>query len=216
MSDDTYTSIGGRRTAELKVKDSTFLAEAVPVSGVEQAEAEIEGIRRREHGAAHHCTGYRVGADGETFRFNDDGEPGGTAGVPILRRIEAAGLTNTLIVVTRYFGGTKLGTGGLARAYGEAAERVLETCEFVRHVISQPVYVSFEYDDTSAAMHTIDRFGAEVADSTYTERTELMLAVSRSRVEAFVEAFAAALSGRGTLALGDEARKRYREAGSRE
>lgn len=199
MTEDSYTSIRRRETAELKVRDSRFIAEAVPVSSADEAEVAIERTRRREHGAAHHCTAYRVGVDGDVYRYDDDGEPSGTAGLPILRQIDAERLTNTLVIVTRYFGGTKLGTGGLLRAYGEAAGRALEACGRVRRVIFTRVNVSFEYDDTSAAMHTVNRFGAKVVDSSYTHRTELTLAVPRSDADAFRDALTEALGGRGEV-----------------
>src|SRR5690606_11612852 len=123
---DTYRVVAGTARAELREKGSRFIAEVFPVETEEEAAAAIEAVRRREHAATHHCTAYRLGPEGELFRASDDGEPSGTAGLPILRQIEARGLTNTLVVVTRYFGGTKLGRGGLIRAYGEAAARALD------------------------------------------------------------------------------------------
>lgn len=201
--EDTYLSVGARARTEIKVKGSRFIAEAVPVQTVDEAEAEIAAIRKREHSATHHCTAYRLGPDGELARYNDDGEPSGTAGAPILRQIEGKNLTNTLVVVTRYFGGTKLGTGGLARAYGEAAEQVLDATNFVRHVISRRVNVSFDYDDTSPAMRTIEQTGAEIVGTNYSDRTHLTLAVRRSRVQNFVRAFTDALGGRGSVVVED-------------
>ena len=124
---DTYLTIGGYARAEIKIKGSRFIAEAMPVARVEAAEKEIAAVCKREFNATHHCTAYRIGPNGDVFRYNDDGEPSGTAGIPILRQIDGRSLTDTLVVVTRYFGGTKLGTGGLIRAYGDAARQVLET-----------------------------------------------------------------------------------------
>lgn len=118
---DTFHTIARAAEAEIKVDGSRFLAEAIPVDSRATVASEIEAIREREHKATHHCTAYRLGRDGADARSNDDGEPTGTAGPPILRQIEARDLTNTLVVVTRYYGGTKLGTGGLVRAYGDAA-----------------------------------------------------------------------------------------------
>lgn len=199
MAGDTFKSIRGPSSAETKVKGSRFLAEALPVTSEDDAEAAIAEIRRQTYDATHHCSAYRLGPIANVFRYNDDGEPSGTAGAPILRQIEACNLTNVLVVVTRYFGGTKLGTGGLARAYGEAAERALAAANFVTHVMFERVNVSFRYDDTAAAMHTIDRFDACVVDSRYTDRTDLIVDVPRSRVDAFIEAFVNALGGRGEL-----------------
>lgn len=194
---DVFKSVGEAGSAEIKIKGSRFIAEAFPVWNEHEAEARIEHVRAREHAATHHCTAYRIGPEGKVFRYNDDGEPSGTAGRPILRQIEGRHLTCTLVVVTRYFGGTKLGSGGLARAYGEAAAAVLDRIKSVEHVISERVNVSFKYDDTTPAMQTIDTFAAKVLDSTYTERTELTLAIPRSKVEEFLRAFTDALGGRG-------------------
>ncbi len=201
MSDgeDVYRSVEGRARSEIKVKGSRFIAEVFPVASEDEASAIIDEIKRREHAATHHCTAYRLGPGGEVFRYNDDGEPSGTAGLPILRQIEGRDLTNTLLVVTRYFGGTKLGTGGLARAYSDAASDALDRAKIVEHVISERVNVSFDYDDTAAAMRTIERFGARVVESTYADRARLALEVPRSRVEAFGQAFVDALAGRGSL-----------------
>lgn len=197
---DVFHAVGEQGTAEIKVKGSRFIAEAFPVESEDEALRLVEEVRSREHAATHHCTAYRLGPDGDVFRFNDDGEPSGTAGRPILRQIESRNLTNTLVVVTRYYGGTKLGTGGLARAYGEAAAAVLDATKCVAHVISERVNVSFDYDDTAAAMLVIERFGAEAVESRYSDRTALTLAVPRSRVAEFLRAFRDALGGRGEAA----------------
>ena len=197
MSADTYVSIAGPARAETKVQGSRFIAEAFPVATEEQTERAIDSVRKREYNATHHCTAFRLGPDGELWRYNDDGEPAGTAGPPILRQIDARGLTNILVVVTRYFGGTKLGTGGLIRAYGEAASAVFDKSIFREHVINVIAHVSFAYEDTSPAMHTLSRFAAEILESRYSDRTELVVALRRSTVGDFEEAFRDALGGRG-------------------
>lgn len=194
---DTFLVINRSATAEIKVKGSRFLAEALPVTSTAEAEDEIAAIRKRAYDATHHCTAYRIGPSGEIFRFNDDGEPSGTAGAPILRQIDGRGLTDTLVVVTRYYGGTKLGTGGLIRAYGDAAAEVLDIAPVRRHVIRVPVRLCFGYPDTSPAMHTVSRFDTEIQETRYTEETEMIVGLRRSEVDAFVEAFVEALAGRG-------------------
>ncbi len=202
--DDVYHSIAAYAQAEIKVKGSRFIAEAFPVANADGAEAKIAEIRKREYNATHHCTAYRVGADGAVFRFNDDGEPSGTAGAPMLRQIDGRGLTNTLVVVTRYYGGTKLGTGGLIRAYGDAASEVLDHCTITQHILRTAVRVRFAYDDTSPALHTIQQFDTVVQETHYSEDTEMRLGVRRSVVDQFVAAFVNALAGRGTAEVVDE------------
>lgn len=196
---DTYRTLEAPAHTELKVVDSRFIAEAFPVESAERAEARIDAIRKREHKATHHCTAYRVGRAGNTFRYNDDGEPSGTAGPPILRQIDARELTNTLVVVTRYFGGTKLGTGGLVRAYGDAAAEVLERAQIVEHVERVPVRIRFAYDDTTPARQVLQRFDVVIEDEAYSDVTELTVAVRRSEVDAFTRAFTDALGGRGEI-----------------
>ncbi len=197
--EDTYRILCAPARVEVKVKGSRFIAEAFPVADIAEAEAAIETVRRRAYSATHHCTAYRVGADGAVFRFNDDGEPAGTAGRPILRQIDARELTNTLVVVTRYFGGTKLGTGGLIRAYGEAAALALDAAGHTECIRRKRVDLRFGYPDTSPAMHIIHRFDAEIRGTRYGDDTAIQVAVRRSQVDDFVSAFIEALGGRGTV-----------------
>lgn len=195
--EDTYYTLGDFARAEIKIKGSRFIAEALRVETVPEAEDAIDAIRKREYNATHHCTAYRIGPAGKTFRMQDDGEPSGTAGAPILRQIDARRLTNTLVVVTRYFGGTKLGTGGLVRAYGDAASDVLAAAPVEERVVRDRVRLRFGYDDTSPAMHTLNQFAALMLETHYTEETEIIAGVRRSEVEAFIETFVQALHGRG-------------------
>ena len=163
------------------------------------AEETIAAVRAREHKATHHCSAYRLGVTGDTFRYDDDGDPSGTAGRPILRQIDARDLTSTLVVVTRYFGGTELGTGGLARAYGDAAAAALEQADRVSRVVRTPVQIRYEYDDTAPAERVLRQFDADVRASEYTDVTTLTVGVRQSEVDAFVDAFRNALSDRGDV-----------------
>ncbi len=205
---DSYQTLAGRAEAEIKIKGSRFIAEALPVPDENEAEAAIQEIRKREYSATHHCTAYRLGPDGAIFRYNDDGEPSGTAGPPILRQIEGRVLTNTLVVVTRYYGGTKLGTGGLIRAYGDAAALALDRSRIEERILRTPVRLRFAYDDTSPAMHLLSRFDTELLDTRYSEETELTVAVRRSQTAAFAAAFTEALAGRGESRIEETTRRR--------
>ena len=202
---DTFRTIAHDADAEIKVDGSRFLAEAMPVDTREAVGSAIEATRSREHTATHHCTAYRLGREGADARSNDDGEPTGTAGPPILRQIEARDLTNTLVIVTRYYGGTKLGTGGLVRAYGDAASRALDRASIVERVVRVPIRVTFAYDDTSAANQVLHRFDVTVTARDYTDITAWTVAVRRSQVDAFLEAFTNALADRGTIVRVGEA-----------
>ena len=196
-ADDTYRTLRGPARAEIKVEGSRFIAEVFPVQDEEEAEERIETVRRREHGATHHCWAYRLGQEGQRFRYDDDGEPTGTGGPPLLRQIDACELRDVLAVVTRYFGGTKLGTGGLAGAYGEACEEALAAASLREKVVRRDVRVTFDYDDTGPARHLIERFEATVEAEHYGERTTLEVGVPRSQVEAFQRAIRDATAGRG-------------------
>ena len=199
---DTFRTLIRPALAEPpKTKGSRFIGEASPAATEAEAEVHLAAVRKREHAATHWCWAWRLGLEGDAFRYSDDGEPNGSAGAPILRQIDARELTNTVVVVTRYYGGTKLGTGGLVRAYGEAASEVLDAARIVERVIRVPVRLRFAYDDTSPAMHTVSRFDAEVAEQHYSNDTELVVRVRRSEVAALQAAFVDALGGRGTVTL---------------
>ncbi len=198
---DTYRTLVQPGTAAFKERGSRFLGEAAHVQSADEAQEALAAIRRRERGATHHCWACRLGAD--RFRYDDDGEPSGTAGAPILRQIDGRGLTHVLVVVTRYYGGTKLGTGGLARAYGAAAAQALEAARVAarvaERVLRTPLRLRFAYDDTAPARQTLSRFDAELTGETYAEATTWHVAVRRSQAEAFVQAFTNALGGRATV-----------------
>ncbi|GAB5534076.1 MAG: YigZ family protein [Rubricoccaceae bacterium] len=196
---DTYRTLASPRTAEPpKSKGSRFIGEAFPVTSEADALAAVEAVRAREHASTHVCWAYRLGADGSRSRSADDGEPSGTAGLPILREIEGRSLTDCLVTVTRYYGGTKLGAGGLARAYGEAAATVLNVSPVRTVVVRVPVELRFAFPDTSAAMRQLDVFDAEIAEQNYTpEGTVLTLNVRQSEADALAAAFVDATSGRG-------------------
>ena len=198
--EDVYLTLRKGVEAEIKVKGSRFLAEAMPAADEDTAEAAIAAIRKREYNATHHCTAYRIGPAAGLCRFNDDGEPSGTAGPPILRQIEARDLTNTLVVVTRYYGGTKLGTGGLIRAYGEAASLALDAAPVQQCILRERLRLRFGYDDTSPAMHSISQFDAEIQETHYSDATEIIVGVRCSQVEGFLNTYTNALGGRGEIA----------------
>ena len=195
---DTFHAVASGTRAELsKVRGSRFIGDAFPVAVEDEAFSRLVEVQQREPAATHHCWAWRIGPAGERFRSSDDGEPSGTAGAPILRQIEGRGLTNTLVVVTRYYGGTRLGTGGLLRAYGDAAAAVLDAATLVEHVDRLALRLAFAYDDTAATMQTLHRFDTELTEQQYTDETQLVVRVRRSQSEELLAAFTEALGGRG-------------------
>jgi len=120
---------------EERVKDSRFIATAAPVSDEKEANTFISEIKKEFHDASHNCSAWRIGRGNKSiYRYNDDGEPSGTGGRPILKAIEIRELSDICVVVTRYFGGTKLGTGGLSRAYGQLATELLKKSEIKKNM----------------------------------------------------------------------------------
>ncbi|MDH4071104.1 MAG: IMPACT family protein [Ignavibacteria bacterium] len=192
---DEYKTILRESESILKVEGSRFLARALPVDASAAAEKALKGIRRRYHDATHHCFAYRTGTTGEEFRCSDDGEPSGTAGRPILFSIDKYELTNILVVVTRYFGGTKLGTGGLARAYGAASDQALKEAAIATRYITEGLLVTLPHDQIGNVMRCISGAGIRIDDTTYDEDVHLRLEVRRSRIESLKEELAEATAG---------------------
>jgi len=183
---DEYRTIETESLAETKVQGSRFIARSIPAMSKEQAEGILQQIRKQYHDASHHCYAYRVGTSGDLFRYNDDGEPSGTAGKPILAAIDRCELTNLVVVVTRYFGGTKLGTGGLVRAYGGAALEVLRRAEIVTKYETEPLVASFPHSQIGNVMQLVSRTGTEIKDTEYDEEVHLHLKVRKSLKESLV------------------------------
>lgn len=162
--------------AELVERGSKFHALAHPAGSAEAALALRDAERRRHHDATHHVFAVRL--SGDAFRYDDDGEPSGTGGRPVLSELEARELVETAVVVTRWFGGTKLGTGGLARAYGAAAARALETARTRAVVAGEVRHVRYGFEDTGAVARVLATHGARRGSDEYgpaTTRTEVRI-----------------------------------------
>lgn len=142
---EVYFTIEKTATAEFKDRGSKFLAYAWPVKSVEQVKECLQEVKKEHPKATHHCFAYRLGTDGNQFRASDDGEPSGTAGKPILGQIDSKGLTDTLVVVVRYFGGTLLGAPGLINAYKMSASMVLQVIPAVQKNVEAKYHLSFDY-----------------------------------------------------------------------
>lgn len=194
---ETYKTVRERSESTLREKASRFIGRAFPVQDEKAVQAVLAQLRKEEWDATHHCSAYRLGLSPVRTRADDDGEPSGTAGIPLLRALESFDVTNTLLVVTRYYGGTKLGTGGLIRAYGEVGKQALEGAVLTIHRVENYLRIGFAYADTSPAMHLIDRFEARIMATRYDTHTEIDLAIPPSRMTLFKEAFRESTGGRG-------------------
>ena len=176
-----------------KIAGSRFIADVAPATDESACLAFVETIKLREPGATHQCWAYRL-SDGRE-RSSDDGEPGGTAGPPILRRILGADLHDVVVVVTRYFGGTNLGTGGLMRAYGGAAAAVLEASTIVTRPILSAWELIYPYELSSPVTHVLATFEAATVQSEYGEQVRVVVAVRAGSAVEFVDAILEATSG---------------------
>lgn len=142
---DTYLTIAATSLGEFKEKGSKFIAYAYFVSNETDIKEKLDLLKKEHFKATHHCYAYRLGTDGKNYRANDDGEPSGTAGRPILGQIDSFGLTNLLIVVVRYYGGTKLGTSGLINAYRESAKEALSNAVKIEKIIESQLECTLAY-----------------------------------------------------------------------
>ncbi len=182
---DSFRTIEAPATTELRIERSRFLGNAFRAASRDNAETIYSEIQRRYHDATHNCYAYRVGLDSNSFtRYSDDGEPAGTAGRPILEAIDSAVLTNVMVVVTRYFGGVKLGTGGLARAYRDTATATLKEARIVEELIYQYFKLAFDHDDTSIVMHLLSESGIRPAQTEYAESVIITARIRQSQFEA--------------------------------
>ncbi|MFH0841806.1 MAG: YigZ family protein [Bacteroidota bacterium] len=152
---DSFKTIKSLSSGSFKDKGSRFIAEAWPVRDQDQIDSILEETRKTYHDAKHHSYAYLLGMEGLIWRANDDGEPSGTAGRPILGQIRSFGVTNVLIVVTRYFGGTLLGVSGLINAYKKAAASALEKAEIIDHVIHEFYEINYPYAAMKSVMKII-------------------------------------------------------------
>lgn len=168
-----YKTVYRGGEGEITEKKSRFIANVVPVSSEEEAVEFIESIRKKYWDARHHCFAYIIGEKSELKRFSDDGEPGGTAGKPILEVLAKEGVSNTAIVVTRYFGGTLLGTGGLVRAYGAAAKAGLSAAAVISKIPGMRLSIGTDYTGLGKIQYILGQRGITVLDTVYTDKVEM-------------------------------------------
>ncbi len=162
MVKDTYSTLAAPATGEFRDRGSKFLAYAFPVEEEEEWQQHLESVKKEHPKARHHCYAYRLGMDENNYRANDDGEPSGTAGRPILGQIDSFGLTNVIVVVVRYFGGTLLGTSGLINAYKTCAQEALQNAEIAERVVEDVFRLRFDYPLMSDVMNAVKRLELQI------------------------------------------------------
>ncbi|GGN11253.1 hypothetical protein GCM10010967_53930 [Dyadobacter beijingensis] len=186
LFDDSYQTVAGPAEGFFKDKGSKFLAYAFAIANESEAKTHLADLRELHPKAVHHCYAYRLGADRMSYRMSDDGEPSGTAGRPILNTLYSRNVTNVLVVVVRYFGGTLLGVPGLINAYKTATELALDASEIVsRHYFS--IYkLSFEYPQMNDVMRIVKEMELPVREQSFEMQCEMEVEVRSTLVERFV------------------------------
>lgn len=167
MTDDTYKTITDKAEGIYTEKRSKFIAIALPVRSVEDVKACLEEYQKKYYDARHVCYAYMLGPERKEFRANDNGEPSGTAGKPILGQINSNGLTDILVIVVRYFGGIKLGTSGLIVAYKAAAAEAIGNAEVVERTVDTTIGFRFEYPLMNEVMRIVKEEGPEIVSQGY-------------------------------------------------
>lgn len=180
---DTYVTIAAPAEEQYTQLRSRFIALAIPVESEQEALAHVARLRQQYYDARHVCWAYRLGPTGERSRSNDDGEPSGTAGKPILGQLVSLGLTNIMVLVVRYFGGVKLGTSGLITAYREATIAALEASERLECIIERALQVSFGYELMGEVMRHVKEMGARVLVQDFRESCILELSIRADEAE---------------------------------
>ena len=182
---DEYKTISENKISEgyYTEKRSKFLAFAHHVETVDEAMEIVKNYRKKYYDARHCCYAYVIGAEGETFRANDDGEPSATAGKPILGQINSHDLTNILIVVIRYFGGVKLGTSGLIVAYRTAAADAIEKCEIETRQVEEIIRYQFTYPMMNDVMRIVKEMNPKIIEQNFDNTCEIVLSIRKSEAE---------------------------------
>lgn len=188
----TYQTLARPVTARLEIKKSDFITYAYPVTSREQAMFHVEQLREKYADARHHCWAYIIGDPNNTTSagFDDDGEPGGTAGRPILNVLQHKSIGNVIIVVVRYFGGIKLGAGGLTRAYAGSAQAAVDEMLLTPYVPMTQVQVAADFANESQVRYVVEDMGGSIGEVTYSKAVTLTVALPEAEVETLKERLA--------------------------
>lgn len=189
LQSDEYRTLSSLSEGSFKDKGSKFLAFAYPVSTEEEIKDILQNLRKQYHDARHHCYAYRLGHEKLVYRANDDGEPSSSAGKPILGQLQSYDLTDTLIVVIRYFGGTLLGVPGLINAYRSAAREAIENNRVIIKTVNDDILVNFDYLAMNDVMRIIKEEDVNITSQEYDLECSIQLNVRRSQVSRLLKKF---------------------------
>lgn len=200
---DNYLTVQGSGQTEINIKKSQFIASVARVESEEEAQAFIQKIKKEHYNATHNCSAYVVGEKQRFQKANDDGEPSGTAGVPILEVLLKREIEDTVIVITRYFGGIKLGSGGLIRAYGQAATAGIEATGVVLRKQYHLMSIQVDYTWLGKLENEIRQSTYELKEITYVEDVEIFVYVAPEELEKFTEWMTEMTNGQAHLTIAD-------------
>ena len=186
MSKDSYKTIARATETTYRQLSSKFLVYAYPVETEEEIKEHLDALRKKWFDATHHCYAWRLGPQGEHFRANDDGEPSSTAGKPILGQLLSQEVTNCLVVVVRYCGGTKLGVPGLIAAYKESTALVLSECEIIERTVDVRINVSFSYMAMNDVMRIVKDMQPRVVDQQFDNLCTMTLTIREGDSEQLI------------------------------
>ncbi len=186
---DQYKTIVAPSEGVYKEKGSKFIAFAYPVFSEDQFKEKLQQLKKDYHDARHHCYAFKLGLSENEYRFSDDGEPNNTAGKPIFGQIQSFELTNVAIIVIRYFGGTKLGVGGLITAYKEAAKEALNNSTITKRTVDNIYEIVFGYEIMSDVMNFIKKNNLEVVSQVLEEKGVIQFRIRQSESETIIELF---------------------------
>jgi uncharacterized YigZ family protein len=184
---DQYKTIAIPSEGTYKAKGSKFKCFAIPVFSEEEFKEHLARIKKQNPDSGHYCYGFRIGADNKLYRYSDDGEPSSTAGKPIFGQIQSFELSNIMIVVTRYFGGTKLGVGGLITAYRAAAKEAIENATIINRTVDNVYEIQFGYHIMSEVMNFIKKQKLEVISKILEESGTIQFRIRQSEAENIME-----------------------------
>ena len=186
MAEDSYKTIARAAETTYRQLSSKFLVYAYPVESEEQIKEHLDALRKRWFDATHHCYAWRLGPHGERFRANDDGEPSSTAGKPILGQLLSQDVTNCLVVVVRYFGGTKLGVPGLIAAYKESTALVLGECEIVERTVDATIELEYSYIVMNDVMRIIKDMQPHIINQQFDNLCSMTLSIRQSEADQLI------------------------------
>ncbi|KAA2261692.1 YigZ family protein [Solihabitans fulvus] len=201
---EQYHVVACQGTHEIEIKKSRFLCSLGRAEDERAAEEFIAAVRKAHWNATHNCTAYRIGPGGQAQKTNDDGEPGGTAGVPMLEVLRRREVTDTVAVVTRHFGGVMLGAGGLIRAYSRAVAEAIDAVGLVRRVPFRAMTVTVGHAEAGRLEHALHGSPYLLGEISYAERVTVLVHVPIGEVDAFAHWIAEQSNGRADVAVGGE------------